>query len=1026
MLKHPEITERRIEQFLKDFLPPHIYGESSPLKVEFCADAHQNQQQASTGKFQYIEPGFKWGPPYRMVWFRATGSIPRSWVGKTVIAKLELGGERTIWKGNSPIWGLDYGHPDYRIAKAAKGGEKIEIYVQAYGGNPQVRVHGRMDALPALPFEYKLAELLTFDNELFQFKLDLEFAFRLMKALPPNDVARAHLMFGLNEALNVFDIAKPETWLSANRIIKDALSPKRVDRYHTLTPVGHAHLDTAWLWPLGITHLKMAHTAAIQLALMEQYPEYVFCHSQPEQYQWLEHEYPKLFERLKDKVAAGQWEPVGSMWVETDANMAGAESLVRQILYGKRYFLKKFNVETKDLWLPDTFGFCAQLPQIMAKSGIEYFLTQKISWNQFNKFPHNTFWWEGLDGSRIWSHFPPANTYTGMADPEQVLQHLTQNKDAGRNDHGLYIFGYGDGGGGPTTEMLESLRRCARAPAMPVFEWKRASEFFEEAKAKSRDLPVWVGEIYLELHRGTYTTQANTKKFNRQCEFLLRDLEWLSCFLAAGGIQEYPAKKIESLWKTVLLHQFHDILPGSSVREVYEEVEEDYKQVVQTCEKMIDDSIQKIAENLDRNKNKPIAVFTSANVSTEARAKPPKGETPQSIICNGQSLPVQLIEEFGEKYLIFQTPEAALEAVAIAEWSKSPPAVIPKLRAKSRKIENELFAVRFDTNGNITSVQSKEDETEFIEQGSLANMFQLFEDRPTSWSAWDIDVFSHETQKDLVKSERFEIVERGPVRTAIEIEKKFGNSRILQRISLGPTHGIRFDTQIDWYEDEKMLKVAFPVNVHTHKAAFETQFGFVERPTHKNTSWEIAKFEVPHQKWIDLSEGDMGVALLNDGKYGCDVYKNVMRLTLLRSPKAPDLYADMGTHRFTYVLLPHFGTFHWANVVHAAYALNAPVRVVPVPRGGGTTEFMNRFVSCDDRNIIIESVKKAEDSSSIIVRLYECHQTRGKAELYCSAKIKSCAVCDLLENELQQIEVSSNAVQFEYRPFEIITLKLTL
>jgi alpha-mannosidase len=383
-------------------------------------------------------------------------------------------------------------------------------------------VHGEAPDLPEKPFKVAGATLDLFDAELWQLYVDCKFYLDLLRTLPDADPARMHLLTGLNDAVNAFDGDRRETIAEARKLIKQWAESKRTDDYHVMTPVGHAHLDSAWLWPVSMTKLKMAHTTASQLALMADYPEHVFVHSQASQYEWLEAQHPTLFSAIKAHIKKGQWEPLGSMWVEADTNLAGGEALVRQFLYGKRYFQDKFGIETKDMWLPDVFGYSAATPQILAKCNIDYFLTQKISWNQINKFPHNTFWWQGIDGTRVWTHFPPSDTYTGLCSAKDLRSHLTTHRDAARSDRGLYVFGYGDGGGGPTAEHLEILRRAQTAPNMPRIVRQKAIDFFEDARAESRDLPVWVGELYAEFHRGTYTTKANTKKGNRECERLLR------------------------------------------------------------------------------------------------------------------------------------------------------------------------------------------------------------------------------------------------------------------------------------------------------------------------------------------------------------------------------------------------------------------------------------------------------------------------------------------------------------------------
>ena len=995
------------------------------MKLEFGGEGCESQAEAAKGRLKAVDAGFEWGPAWGTVWFKATSvSRPPEGAGQ-LVARLEVGGERTVWRGGRPVFGVDEFHRHYRIPENELGGKEIELWVQAYGANPPVSVHGIAPDMPEKPFRVESATLDIFDSELWQLYVDFKFNMDLLKALPEADPARLHLLTGLNEAINSFSLERRESIADARRIIKQWALSKRTDEYHTMTPVGHAHLDSAWLWPVSMTMKKMAHTTATQLALMDEYPEHIFVHSQASQYEWLERQHPALFEAVAEKIRKGRWEPLGSMWVEADTNLAGGEAMVRQFLYGKRYFMHKFGIETKDMWLPDVFGYSAATPQILAKCNIDYFLTQKISWNQTNKFPHNTFWWQGIDGTRVWTHFPPADTYTGQCTARELRSHLTTHRDAARSDHGLYVFGYGDGGGGPTAEHLEILSRAATAPSMPAIKRQKAIEFFAQAKGASRDLPVWVGELYAEFHRGTYTTQAATKKGNRQCEMLLRDAEYL-CSEAYGYSAEYPTAELERLWKIVLFNQFHDILPGSSVREVYVDAEREYDEVRVGAQEIIDRAISRICDSKDTGESgRPLALFQFSDVAGEGSIPKPKGRPPKSLVCGNESLPLQEVDDFGEKKLIFPMPEDALSSVRVCELSDSPVASLGRLVAKPRRIENDQWSVRFDGNGNITSVMCLEDRTEFIEKGKLANVFQIFDDKPLFWSAWDIDAFALETAKDLNKSERFEIVEEGPVRVAVEVEKRIGMSVIKQRISLGPTPGIRFDTWVDWRENDKMLKVAFPVAVNSSRATFEIQFGNVERPTHRNTSWDLARFEVCAHKWVDLSEGDHGVALLNDCKYGHDVLGNVMRLTLLRSPKAPDKTADMGIHKFTYVLLPHFGAYNWANVVQAAYSINAKVHSVPLAQKRVDSETdPAQFIASNDRNIIVESVKKAEDGGAIIVRVYEAHNARGTAEVFCSRPLASVNLCDMMENDLEEVAIADGAFRFAYNPFEILTFKL--
>ncbi len=1033
MLKHHDLTRRRINLFLGE-LKPLIYTDHVPLEIEICEVPHKDQQAAMNGPWKKVEKGFKYGPAYTVFWFRLRGTIPQAFAGKQVVVFAEVGSERTLWKNNSPWLGVDHEHSDFGAIDGghfpvgtAEGGEPVEYIIQAYTKNPQTRVHGREPKRDELVETVDHADLTLIDIELKGLYFDVDFAANLLDALHKDEPSYATILRAVNEVINLWARDGRDAIPRARKLLRDTLAGLNGELKHTIYPVGHAHLDTAWLWPLDITHLKMAHTTATQLNLMERYPEYTFVHSQASQYEWLEKEYPQLFERVKAAIARGQWEPVGSMWVEADCNLTGAESLVRQFLYGRRYFREKLGYQTHDMWLPDVFGYSAALPQILNKFNIEYFLTQKISWNQFNKFPHHTFWWQGIDGSRIWSHFPPADTYNANGEPKEVLQSVRNYKDQARMDQSLYVFGFGDGGGGPTERHIEFLRRGQLAPNYPdVALGKRAIDFFRESKAKSKDLLTWSGELYLELHRGTYTSQAANKKNNRYTEFLLRDAELLSVF-SPQFPKDYPAQELEAAWKLVLLNQFHDIIPGSSVNEVYRDSDRDYAEVKRVGEAIIEERLKKVAANLDTSSmSRPVALFQNAEMITQGSVAWEEETAPTVLVCGGETLPVQQVEEFGERKLIFPVPAAALGSVAVGDFQEGPTAPRTRLKAGARKLENGELAVRFDVNGNISSIQSLDDGTEFLEPGKLGNVFQLLDDKPLFWSAWDVDVYAYETAQDLLKSESFEIVERGPVRIAAEVVKRFGNSTIRQRISLGPTPGIRFDTEIDWREEDKMLKVAFPINVNANRATYEIQFGNVERPTHMNTSWDMARFEVCAQKWVDLSEAEQGVALINDGKYGHDIQQNVMRLSLLRSPKAPDPECDMGVHRFSYTLVPHFGPYNLAGIVQAAYAHNAPLRTAWVDKHAGIAADLPGFVVLDNRNLIVESVKKAEDSNAIIVRLYECHNSRGMGEISCARELKGAFLCDLEENEIGELEVEDGLLRFQYKPFEILTLKLVV
>ncbi|HKC19730.1 MAG TPA: glycoside hydrolase family 38 C-terminal domain-containing protein, partial [Candidatus Dormibacteraeota bacterium] len=607
---------------------------------------------------------------------------------------------------------------------------------------------------------------------------------------------------------------------------------------HTVHATGHAHIDTAWLWPLREARRKCARTFSTQLALMDEYPDHRFACSQPAQYEWMKESYPAIYARIQEKVASGQWEPVGAMWVEADCNLPAGEALVRQVLHGKRFFMREFGYETDILWLPDVFGYPGNLPQIIAASGCRYFLTQKLSWNDTNKPEHHTFLWEGIDGTRIFTHFPPADTYNGDFSRDELEAGVRHFKDAPRSNRSLYLFGWGDGGGGPQPEMIDAAHRFG-------VQIGSASDFFVAASEEARDLAVVKGELYFELHRGTYTSQSRTKRLNRLAQEALRQAEMWS--VAAGD--PYPRQELERAWKALLLNQFHDILPGSSIDWVYADAERDLSEVVDTADALVLEATSRIAGAGDR-----VAVFNST--SRARGGAPPYG------------------------WAVVGLPP--------------PPRATP--------LENDQLRVELG-DGTVNSIWDKEARREVLR--GPGNVFELHDDNPRRWDAWDLDI---EHRDSLVV-----------------VGRRFGQSTITQRIWLDGRM-LRFDTEVDWHERHKILKVAFPVTVSAREATYEVQFGHVQRPTHFDDSRARAMFEVPAQRWADLGDGDYGVALLNDCKHGYDIHDSVMRLSLLRAPTHPDPSADQGRHRFTFALLPHGGDWREAGVIQAAEELNSPLR----------------------------------------------------------------------------------------------------
>ena len=970
---------------LRDRLLAAVERESAPLELtaHLVRGEPVTYAEAVRGEFVPFAIGDRWGPPWSTTWFHVRGTVPDGWAKEHVVAVFDIGFEgRTTgftcealaWRDGRPWRGVD---PNHRWLPVT--GPAVEFYLEA-SAMPSAIVAGPAEApsmialrtAPDPAFVFGQAELSVQDRAARKVAYDFQTLYELALELPRSSRRRAEILEALDRFARSHDpgeltrvLAKPST------------------AEHEITAVGHAHIDTAWLWPYRETRRKCARTFSTALALMDEYPDYRFACSQAAQYQWMKESYPHIFEGIRARVATGQWEPVGSMWVEADCNLPSGEALARQFLHGKRFFQQEFGVDTRELWLPDVFGYPASLPQLIAESGGGYFLTQKLSWNDTNKPAHHTFVWEGIDGTGIFTHFPPADTYNGDFSPHQVVRSAADFKDAERSGQSLYLYGYGDGGGGPTPEMLESAHRLHDVDGAPRVELGRAGDFFQRARDEAHDLTRWVGELYFELHRGTYTTQSRTKRLNRKAEQALREAEVWS--VAAG--ERYPASVLDSAWKRLLLNQFHDVLPGSSIDWVYEDAERDLESVVEVAGGIVTDAQSRLA-----GEGHGLVAF---NVNSHARR--------------------EVVEVDGRPVLV-EAPACGWTPVREERPAEADPVSVSK-----RTIENGLLRVTWDEHGLLSSIWDKEAGREVLTAGAAGNLLQLHDDNPKNWDAWDVDLDYRNSWKDLTALEGAVVEMSGPLRGAVRYTRRFGSSHLEQRMVLDAgSRVIRFETDVDWQEQHKFLKVAFPVDVHSARATYEIQFGHVERPTHANTSWDVARFEVCAHRWADLGEAGYGVALLNDCKYGHDITGSVMRLSLLRAPTHPDPNADRGRHRFTYALMPHPGDFRDAGVIAAAEDLNAPLRVV---RDAGIVEARS-LLEVDSPQVVVEAIKKAEDSDAVVVRLYEAWGGRCKTRLRTTLAVSRAFRCDLLERERDELALRDGAIQLELGPFKILTLKL--
>lgn len=757
---------------------------------------------------------------------------------------------------------------------------------------------------------------------------------------------------------------------------------------------------------------------------MDKYPDYVFVCSQAQQYAWMKAYYPSIWERIQQAVKRGQWEPVGSMWVEPDCNIPNGESLIRQILYGKRFFQEHLQYETKDVWIPDVFGYSASLPQIMKQCGVEYFLTQKISWNQFNKFPHHTFLWEGIDGTRIFSHFLPTDTYNADTGPQEVLKNVQNFKDHGASSRSLLAYGYEDGGGGPSIDMLEKASRLKNFDGLPKLEMEGALAFFRQASAEARDLPVWVGELYLELHRGTYTSQAANKRGNRRSEVLLHDAEFLDavtrCIAAerretaadpvravydVTGWKEPGAHThraaLERAWMLVLLNQFHDIIPGSSIHWVYQDSARDYETVRVLAQSVQESSLASLLPLVDTSKlERPYFLVNTLGFSRQETVRRPDGSL-----------------------TAVEVPACGYQVIDLAAVP-SPPERPVKVRQTTHGLtmENGLVRVKFSAQGKLVSLRDLVARREILD--GPGNVLLLHEDVPNAWDAWDVDVFYREKCQTVDGLESVTLHEDSPFQGTVRIVRVFGSSRIEQLITLrANSPRLDFLTRVDWREKQKFLRVAFPVAIRSQSATYEIQCGHVERPTHFNTSWDLGKFEVCAQKWVDLSEAGYGVALLNDCKYGHDIHSNVIQLSLLRAPLSPDPLADQGHHEFTYALLPHAGGFREGGVIEEAQALNTPLLFREGTVHPGKLPSTYSFFTVEGEGVQIQAIKAAEDGDAVIVRFSEEHGGRKTVTVRTTLPVSQAWTTDLLERETGTLRLKDGRVSFTMTPFEIVTVK---
>ncbi|AIQ37166.1 glycoside hydrolase family 38 C-terminal domain-containing protein [Paenibacillus sp. FSL H7-0716] len=953
--------------------------------------------EKTTGSYVKLSAGERWGELWDCAWFHFAGVVPAEAAGARIVLLIDVNGELCLVdESGSPRQGLtninsefEYalGLPGKRVVDLlpeAAGGERIELWGDA--GCNDLFGHYRSGTL-------KEAVIAVCHDDIRSLYYDFEVLLELAERLAEDSARKARIVQALYDASNHLSTIDGQRVSQAAGIVARELVKQGGDPDLTVSAIGHAHMDLAWLWPIRETIRKGARTFSTVLRNMEKYPEYIFGASQPQLYQWMKDSYPKLYQEIKERIEEGRWEPQGAMWVEPDTNISGGEALVRQILYGKRFFEQEFGQEMKVLWLPDVFGYTGSLPQILVKSGVDYMMTQKLSWSEYNDHPHHSFYWEGIDGTRVLTHLPPEDTYNSPAAPRSLVKIEHDYLERNVSSHALMLFGIGDGGGGPGVEHLERLAREHNLSGLPPVIQESSLLFFQRLEQEAARFETYKGELYLEKHQGTLTTQARNKWYNRKLEKALRELEYASSLLHGLGGSSYPVTKLEEIWKEVLLYQFHDILPGSSITRVYDESLERYAKLYDEVYAMISKAYAEIAGL--------------------------SGWSGETAVFN--SLPWERKEwvRVEDEWLWVTVPGMSYLRLADATGDK----VIEGLAAADGLLANSRLTVRFSEAGHILSVYDTEQKREAVYPNAAANVFTVYED---NGDAWDFPHDYRETVAGTLKLTNSISRIDGP-QAIMEQHYQYGESTLVQKIILAEdSDRIVFQTVADWKESDKMLRVSFPVNIASEHFTSDIQFGRIKRPTTRNTMIEFAKDEVAAHHYIDLSQPDYGVALLNDSKYGHSVRGHVMDLNLLRSPASPDPVADRAVHQFTYALYPHAGDSVPAAVYRKGYELNIPLTLAQGDSGAEIRREPIQLIQIGHPAVMLESVKKAEDSDYLIFRLYETCGTRARTAISLGLDCLSIEECDLMERPIRLLQEHSAEVELEFTPFEIKSIRVLL
>lgn len=989
------LTVGRVKRVLEERIRPAIHSASVPLVVELHQLPGEPIQPEEGLALDYTPGavGEPWGPAWGTTWFRLTGRVPAEWSGRSVEAVIDLGFDINMpgfqcealayRPDGTPVKSINPRNQWLPIAQTADGDEPVELYLEAAANPVLLDYHPFLPtqegdiqtSSPELLYRSRRMDLAVFEQDVFELSLDLDVLFELQAELPATSPRRMRILQAMDDALDVLDLQRiVETSSDARARLVDVLAAPAEASAHRISAIGHAHIDSAWLWPVRETIRKVARTTSSMTALLDEQPEFLYGMSSAQQYAWLKEHRPEVYERVKAAVAEGRFLPLGGMWVESDTVMPTGESLVRQFSHGQRFFEREFGIRSKGVWLPDSFGYSPALPQLMRRAGFEWFFTQKISWNQQNVFPHHSFLWEGIDGSQVFTHFPSMDTYNSQLSGMEVAKAARQFKENRLSSRSIAPVGWGDGGGGTTREMTGKAKRLANLEGSAQVVWEHPDVFFDAAKAELPHPAVWVGELYLELHRGTLTSQHATKALHRWAEHALIEAELWAATDAVRTGAAYPQDELDRLWKIVLLHEFHDILPGTSIAWVHREAVEVLTNVLSDAEDISAQARRSLAGEGERE-----LLFEPTSVGREQALG-------AACVVAQTAAPVSLTEEDGG-------------------W----------------RLENELVSVLLSAEGLIVSAVDRATGREAVAAGQPANLFQLHQDFPNMWDAWDIDKYYRNSVNDLTEVSSIEATVHGGT-AVVTVRRAFSESTIEQTISLAPgERTVLLRNDIDWHETEKLLKLAFPLDVQASHSEAETQFGYQARVTHTNTSWEAAKFETSMHRFVLVREQDFGVALVNDSIYGYDTTREVdrddvtttVRLSLLRAPRFPDPDTDHGPHQI------EVGLVIGAD---AAIATAEGIRMNAMPTLVRGAREVEPLVSVEGEGIIVSAVKLADDGSGdVIVRVYESVGRRAQGTLSVGFPHREVREVSLIEDALDEPRLGG---ELRLRPFEVRTVRI--